>query len=1040
MRTGGARLSALVLLAACLRCGPAVGEFGQAEVLVFGASLATEDVHRVVVSVSGPGIAAPIARDLGALEDGWRGVLGEVPVGAERRFDATALDASGLVLFEGRALGVEITPGPAVPVGIVLQQHVAPDPFRNTPPVIESFTASPGVVAPGARARVSVTASDPDPGDVASFEWTATAGTFSRANIASTEWTAPILEGSYTLTVFVRDTRGAARSLRATLVVSADPGAPSGPGPELNTWPELTGFGADPTLLAPGGTTVLFVVVRDDDGDPLSLTYSDDCGGSFEASTWRAPAVSARRTCQLGVRVDDGRGGWAVRSLALTISDEVERNRAPALAGRSAAQAEFSGPGVIVSLEVSATDADGDALSFDWSATSGVLAAPVSTSTMSRVAWTAGAVDAVITVRAFDARGASAVATFERARTRNPAPSVRALEPAAVVTGAAELDLRVLGAAFVSGARVRIDGQPLATTRLSSTELTAVLPPWLMRSARTAFLTVENPEPHLGTSAATPFVVQHPTPTITAIAPSSVVEGAALLRLTIDGDGFVPGARVTFAGAALATTFESATTLTALLPATASSRAGWYDVQVENAAPHAGPSAARTFVVEHATPTLTGLSPSEVTLGDDVALTLDGAGFVPGVVVTCDGATLATTFVSATELIAVLPRGLVSTWGTSAVSALNPAPTAGPSASLALEVSPPPSSARTIAAGGHTTCVIGASGTVACVGANHYGALGDGTTAHSTTLVELAGLAAVEQVSVGNLHTCAVHGGGAVSCWGWNRYGQLGDGTTVNRTTPTLVSGLSGIVEVVAGVDRTCARSAAGQLWCWGRNHLGQLGDGTQTDRPAPVVVPIPTPTIGLAVRGEYHGCAVTRAAAAWCWGANTHGQLGDATTLDHATPALVAGLVDVARIHTRDDSSYALSLDGTLSSWGANPHGALGRGGTTASSVPGEVVGLGDVVALASAAAAPCALRADGTVWCWGLNTRGNLGDGTTLTRTTPAEVVGIIDAVELTAGEEHVVVRLTDGTLYTWGGNQLGELGDGTHVDRPSPVLLAY
>jgi alpha-tubulin suppressor-like RCC1 family protein len=44
----------------------------------------------------------------------------------------------------------------------------------------------------------------------------------------------------------------------------------------------------------------------------------------------------------------------------------------------------------------------------------------------------------------------------------------------------------------------------------------------------------------------------------------------------------------------------------------------------------------------------------------------------------------------------------------------------------------------------------------------------------------------------------------------------------------------------VLGGHHACAARDDGALLCWGRNFTGQLGDGTTTDRATPAVVSLP--------------------------------------------------------------------------------------------------------------------------------------------------------------------------------------------------------
>ena len=92
---------------------------------------------------------------------------------------------------------------------------------------------------------------------------------------------------------------------------------------------------------------------------------------------------------------------------------------------------------------------------------------------------------------------------------------------------------------------------------------------------------------------------------------------------------------------------------------------------------------------------------------------------------------------------------------------------------------------------------------------------------------------------------------------------------------------------VSVGYLHTCGVTAAGAAFCWGENFLGQLGDGTTTDRSSPVLVAGGV-SFATVSAGGGHTCGVTAAGAAYCWGNNSDGQLGDGTTINRLTPVRV--------------------------------------------------------------------------------------------------------------------------------------------------------
>ena len=238
-----------------------------------------------------------------------------------------------------------------------------------------------------------------------------------------------------------------------------------------------------------------------------------------------------------------------------------------------------------------------------------------------------------------------------------------------------------------------------------------------------------------------------------------------------------------------------------------------------------------------------------------------------------------------------------------------------------------------VSAGYVHTCARKIDGTLWCWGDNRYGQLGDESTSERMNAVQVALLGdQVAEVSAGAFHTCARKIDGTLWCWGDNRYGQLGDGTTISRATPAQVMALgSAVTQVTGRALHVCARKSDGGLWCWGDNQFGGIGDGTTTSRSAPTQVLGLDREVAQVATGDSFTCAVETDSTAWCWGFNSVGQLGDGTTTDRWRPVRVLGLgPSVATVSAGMAHSCARTTDGRIWCWGNNSHGQLGNGTTT--------------------------------------------------------------------------------------------------------------
>ncbi len=346
-----------------------------------------------------------------------------------------------------------------------------------------------------------------------------------------------------------------------------------------------------------------------------------------------------------------------------------------------------------------------------------------------------------------------------------------------------------------------------------------------------------------------------------------------------------------------------------------------------------------------------------------------------------------------------------------------------------------------VAVGSDHTCALTADGGVKCWGDNHYGQLGDGTTANHTIPAGVSGLGSgVHAIASGLWHTCALTENGGVKCWGDNRKGQLGDGTTTNRLTPVDVSGLSDVMRAItAGVYFTCAMTEQNEAKCWGDNSSGQLGDGTGIDRTTPVDVSGLNHDVQTIISGGHHACALTAAGGVKCWGNNQHGQIGDGTTNYPLTPVEVSGLNNGIRaIAAGIWHTCAVTYGGGAKCWGRNDNGQLGDATMIERRTPVDVSGLNSgVLAIEGGVLHTCALTEGGGVKCWGNNGYAQLGNGTWNQSTTPIDVLGLTHGMgAIAAGVWHTCALTEHGGVKCWGQNEDGQLGQGTTNSHTVPA----
>lgn len=279
-------------------------------------------------------------------------------------------------------------------------------------------------------------------------------------------------------------------------------------------------------------------------------------------------------------------------------------------------------------------------------------------------------------------------------------------------------------------------------------------------------------------------------------------------------------------------------------------------------------------------------------------------------------------------------------------------------------------------------CGLSLAGDKYCWGFNASGAIGDGTVIDRPHPVRVgAGLAlGLPYIWV---HTCALTTGGQAYCWGPDESGQLGDGsanytTVLSEVLPTPVSGGLAFSTIRVGGGHTCAIATTGATYCWGSNSFGQLGRDTVTQTcawstlygyscsNAPILV-----SGGLqftqVTAGAEHTCGLTASGAAYCWGRNEEGELGNDSTKAACgstqpnacsyVPLLVEGGLTFKSVKAAVAYTCGVTVSGDGYCWG----------GGTPSVMPVKIAGGLVFVDLEAGNGVICGLTTTGNVYCWG-------------------------------------------------------------------------
>jgi alpha-tubulin suppressor-like RCC1 family protein len=237
---------------------------------------------------------------------------------------------------------------------------------------------------------------------------------------------------------------------------------------------------------------------------------------------------------------------------------------------------------------------------------------------------------------------------------------------------------------------------------------------------------------------------------------------------------------------------------------------------------------------------------------------------------------------------------------------------------------------------------------------------------------------------------------------------------------------------VSSGVGITCGVTTSGAAYCWGDNTFGGLGNGANSATTPYSTVPVAVSgalTFAMVSVGEWFTCGLTTAGAGYCWGSNFGGEFGDGGINSSPTPVPVSGGLTFATVTAGYSQTCGVTTGGKAYCWGDNSYDEVGNNSADSTiTTPAPVSGGLAFARLSAGNIHTCGVDAGGVAYCWGANYSGQLGNNATTNSPIPVLVSGGLKFGSVSAGTDLTCGVTSGGAAYCWGLNLDGVLGIGT------------
>ncbi|WP_255207678.1 right-handed parallel beta-helix repeat-containing protein [Myxococcus sp. AM009] len=349
------------------------------------ASGSVTEVRATLKPVEGEEAGAVLSRGDGL----WQGLVRRVASGREAEASATVRGDGGEVLAHIDVPNVVIGAHRTALVVLVPRATASGAPGA---PFIGAVLGSLAEVRPEGEVALRAVAEAASGDGSLTYAWRASAGTFSDASAPAPVWTAPEASGFVTLTLQVTNAVGLGATLDFPVRVARDHGFGADGAAAFNRWPLLVELGSLPSgEVQYGDSLQLQAEGRDEDGDALTYAWTASCDGTFDDANARSPRFTpstppsgACGACQFHVTMRDDRGGEHVGSVDVCVVQRLP----PIIVSTAQSRTQALGAEPVL-LQAVAEDPRGEALTFQWSANTGLLETATQDGTRGEVRWSA---------------------------------------------------------------------------------------------------------------------------------------------------------------------------------------------------------------------------------------------------------------------------------------------------------------------------------------------------------------------------------------------------------------------------------------------------------------------------------------------------------------------------------------------------------------------------------------------------------------------------------------------------------------------------